>query len=642
MTDRGTPRTTRQGCSPDPLTDASVRAAHPRPWESAEAFRAFVDHNDDLMVVVDTDGKILYVNAAAEQVWGQGRQECLSRRLVDFTHPEDVPALEVALDHFRRLRDPGSVTFESRQLAWNGTHHDLLWRITPCSVEDGKATTVTLCGRDIGPLRRVERELAERGARWHSLLEGMLDPVVVIDGAGEVRAASRSVETVLGWGPSELVGRNVKCLMTEPHRSAHDGYLAQYQRTGVTGILNRTREFEVQRKDGSRLVCELSVARVDVPHQGAPLFIGSFRDVTARRRAETRLRESEERFRAIFDQEFQLVGLLHADGRVIEVNSAALASTGARREEVVDRPFWDTPWWTHSPGAQAAIRDAIERAGRGEFVRFETVHRRRSGEEVTIDFSLKPVLDEQGRVLFLLPEGRDISQWKEAQRRETTVLRALAAIGESASLLTHEIKNPITAINTALKAVANELGEDHQEILADLVSRLRKVERTMRRTLSFARPLQLRRTPTPARALLEEAARQLAPELEGAEVTLELVPGPEGPELDVDAALLSEALENMIRNACEALPPGGHVRLSMVERSGTVELVVEDDGPGILASQKPNLFKPFHTTKAQGTGLGLALCRKVAEEHGGDIVADESPLGGARFTVHLPLDGPPG
>lgn len=634
MTERGTRR------SPEPPPPGAATAPRPRPWETPEAFRSFVDHNDDLMAVVETSGRILYVNAAVEHVWGLGRQECLARSLADFTHPEDVPALEAALSHFRRVRDPGSVTFESRQVAWNGGHHDLLWRVTPCVVEDGFATSVTLCGRDIGPLRRVERELAGREARWHALLSGMLDPVVAIDGTGTVRAASRSVEAVLGWDPAQLVGRNVSCLMPEPHRSAHDEYLDEYRRTGKTNILNRTREFEVQRKDGSICTCELSIARVDVPGQEQPLFIGSFRDVTARLLAEARLRESEERFRAIFDQEFQLVGLLHADGRVIEVNRAALASTGARLEDVLGRPFWDTPWWTHCPKAQAEIREAIDRAGRGEFVRFETVHRKRGGEEVTIDFSLKPVLDEHGEVAFLLPEGRDISQWKAAQRRETTVLRALAAIGESASLLTHEIKNPITAVNTALIAVADRLGEDHKEILADLVHRLRKVERTMRRTLSFARPLQLRRVPTHPRALLHEVARQLAAELEEAEVRLEIVPGDDGPELLIDAALVEEALENLVRNAKEALETGGKVRLSLADRPGSIALVVEDDGPGISASQLQNLFKPFHTTKSHGTGLGLALCRKIAEEHGGDILVDDSPLGGARFTVVLPLEGP--
>jgi PAS domain S-box-containing protein len=464
----------------------------------------------------------------------------------------------------------------------------------------------------------------------------MLDPVVTIDPAGIIQEASQSVLGIFGYAPEELVGQNVKVLMPEPHRENHDAYLARYARTGETGILNRTREFEVVRKDGTRLVCELSVSRVDPPGEARPLFIGSFRDVTARRRAEAELRESERRFRAIFDQEFQFVGLLSTDGRLLEANQAALDAVGVARTEAIGRPFWETAWWAHDPRAQEVVRQAVADAARGKFVRFETSHRRPSGDLLAVDFSLKPILDGEGRVALLLPEGRDITQLKEAQRRETNMLRALATIGESASILAHEIKNPITAINVALKAVAQSLGEDHQAVLADLVGRLQRVERTMRRTLSFARPLELRRRPLAPEDVLGQAARGMRAELERAGVELVIQVDRELPALDADPQLLEEVLVNLLRNAREALGAGGRVRLSAAAVRGGVLLAVEDDGPGIPESALLELFKPFHTTKAEGTGIGLALCKKIVEEHGGEISAGRSALGGARFALRLP------
>ena len=135
--------------------------------------------------------------------------------------------------------------------------------------------------------------------RLRAILAGMLDPVVTIDAHGTVQQASASVRSVFGWEPGDLVGRNVNVLMGEPHRSLHDGYLARYRETGETHILDRTREFEVVHKDGTPLVCELSVSRVDVPGESEPLFIGSFRDVTARRAAERALSERERRLSAL-------------------------------------------------------------------------------------------------------------------------------------------------------------------------------------------------------------------------------------------------------------------------------------------------------------------------------------------------------
>ncbi|MFM7298209.1 MAG: PAS domain S-box protein, partial [Planctomycetota bacterium] len=122
-------------------------------------------------------------------------------------------------------------------------------------------------------------------ALYRALLSAVLDPTLAIDLQGTIVTASASVEKVFGYSPAELTGRNIKLLMPEPHHSQHDGYLAKYARTGETNILNRTREFEVVHKLGHTIVCELSVARADIPG-GEPLFIGSFRDVTQRRAAE--------------------------------------------------------------------------------------------------------------------------------------------------------------------------------------------------------------------------------------------------------------------------------------------------------------------------------------------------------------------
>jgi two-component system sensor kinase FixL len=344
--------------------------------------------------------------------------------------------------------------------------------------------------------------------RLRAILAGMLDPVVTIDAHGTVLEASASVLPVFGWQPDELIGRNVRELMGEPHRSLHDGYLARYRETGATHILGRTREFEIVRKDGTPLCCELSVSRVDVPGEAQPLFVGSFRDVSARR---------------------------------------------------------------------------------------------------------------------------------EVERREMQMLKSLAAIGESASVLAHEIKNPITGIRFAIRAVADHLGEDDRDILRGLEASLQKVERTMRRTLSFARPLELARRPLEPRHLLGDVAQRARAELPHSRAELEIECDSSVASILADPELLGEALLNLARNALEALGPGGRMRLSACLEGGMLELSVEDDGPGLPVYVGANVFKPFYTTKELGTGIGLALCKKIAEAHGGSIRAGRSALGGAAFTIRLPL-----
>lgn len=138
--------------------------------------------------------------------------------------------------------------------------------------------------------------------------------------------------------------------------------------------------------------------------------------MTARLRAERALAENERTLGAIVDHAFQFIGLLDPSGRLLRPNQPALDAVGARREDVVGRYFWDTPWWTHSGAEQDRLRDAVRRAAGGEFVRFETTHPDRSGGVIHIDFSLTPVKDETGAVTALIPEGRDITEHKRAQQ----------------------------------------------------------------------------------------------------------------------------------------------------------------------------------------------------------------------------------
>jgi PAS domain S-box-containing protein len=138
-------------------------------------------------------------------------------------------------------------------------------------------------------------------------------------------------------------------------------------------------------------------------------------DVTDRVRAEKALAENQRTLSAILDNSFQFIGLLATDGRLLRANQTSLGAIGARLEDVQGKYFWATPWWTHAAAEQARLRDAVDRAARGEFIRFETTHPAADGRLLTIDFSLTPVRDDDSRVIFLIPEGRDITELKRIE-----------------------------------------------------------------------------------------------------------------------------------------------------------------------------------------------------------------------------------
>ena len=155
----------------------------------------------------------------------------------------------------------------------------------------------------------------------------------------------------------------------------------------------------------------------------------------------------------------------------------------------------------------------------------------------------------------------------------------------------------------------------------------------MQRTLSFARPLELRRRPVSVQELLEGAREQLLPEAEDKQVSIEVNVPKECPPILVDAGQMEEMLVNLLRNSLDVLEEGGQVLLTCEIHEGQVDLLVDDNGPGVPDSVRSTIFDPFVTTKEEGTGVGLALCKKVVEAHEGELTVEKSPLGGARFRI---------
>jgi len=144
------------------------------------------------------------------------------------------------------------------------------------------------------------------------------------------------------------------------------------------------------------------------------LIAGSVQYLSAKSSKDA-LRISEQRFHGIFDSAYELMGLLAPDGTLLESNRAALALVAARPEDVIGKPFWETPWWKHSPTLQEKLREQIARAAGGETVRSEVDHWTYDGRQVWVDFTLKPAFDEHGKVTLIIPESRDITERKRAE-----------------------------------------------------------------------------------------------------------------------------------------------------------------------------------------------------------------------------------
>ncbi len=229
---------------------------------------------------------------------------------------------------------------------------------------------------------------------------------------------------------------------------------------------------------------------------------------------------------------------------------------------------------------------------------------------------------------------------RDLQARELEVLRAdqLAAVGQLAAGVAHEIRNPLTSIKLLVQAGQQEGGEVGGEDLRVIEGEVRRMERSLNTFLEFARPPKLQRTAVPLGPLVAGVFGLLRVRAERQRVEL-AVDLPAVVVVAADPEQLRQVLVNLGLNALDAMPAGGLLRVSVRTRPGQVAVAVTDTGPGIPAAMLPRLFTPFTSTKDTGLGLGLVISRRIVEDHGGTLTAANRPSGGAEFLVRLPVGG---
>lgn len=226
---------------------------------------------------------------------------------------------------------------------------------------------------------------------------------------------------------------------------------------------------------------------------------------------------------------------------------------------------------------------------------------------------------------------------KELQRRER-----LAALGEMAAGLAHEIRNPLGGIGLYVSLLERDLADSQAplEILRKISSAIRNMDAIVRDILAFAGDAEPKLQPVGAAKILQGVLEQVAPKADALGIRIEMNSTLEGVTLNCDAAQTERALVNLVLNAVDAAGPNGNVWIRRDDRrrsNGLCYIAVDDDGPGIAAERLHRVFDPFFTTKDTGTGLGLAIVHRIAESNGGAVSAGHRNGGGASFVLSVPL-----
>lgn len=370
--------------------------------------------------------------------------------------------------------------------------------------------------------------------------------------------------------------------------------------------------------------------------------------------------------RVILDAMYQFLGLLDVDGTVLEINKAALEGAGVSLADVVGKPFWEARWWAVSEESRNRVRAMVEQARTGEFVRcdIEVYGDLQGKKTIIVDFSLTPIRDDEGRVAFLLPEGRNITEKiaieAELTRKNGELQLALEKLREIDGFKTkffanvsHELRTPLALI---LGPVDQLLKEDRQlgerehfrltTIKRNAQSLLQQVNDLLDLARIDARQMPLAYTSANVTALLREVASSFAAAAEERSITLSIEAQAEF-YAEIDRSKFARVLANLLSNAFKFTPAGGRICCTIERVANRRFLVsVQDNGPGVPAPMKEQIFSRFSQGEdglaGSGSGLGLNIVKEFVELHLGTVVVLDAPTGGAIFQVEVPMLAPNG
>jgi PAS domain S-box-containing protein len=371
--------------------------------------------------------------------------------------------------------------------------------------------------------------------------------------------------------------------------------------------------------------------------------------------SDTREQYRQKLARITLDSMVQFVGLLDARGTVLEINQVALDAVGIELSGVEGKPFWTTFWWQVSDEIRATLQESILRASRGEFVRWDTeIYGRAGGKEtIIIDASLRPVQDEQGKVVFIVAEGRDITEKKAHEREIARQREELAKLDELKTQffanISHEFRTPLTLMMGPLEdAIADAEGlsipaRERLELAHRNSLRLLKLVNTL---LDFSRieagRIQASYQPTDLCVLTAELASvfRSAVERAGMRLTVDCLPLAE--PVYVDREMWEKIVLNLLSNAFK-FTFEGEIEVSLRQVDSAVQLTVRDTGTGIPREEIPRLFERFHRVQGargrsyEGSGIGLALVQELVKLHGGRVEVESEVDRGTAFTITIPL-----
>ena len=634
MSQQGDISDTRSGGSSPPPSDG----------EWSRSYREVFDAANDALFVHDESGRVLDVNARMCAMFKCERNVALESSPNALSLGESPYSEVEAREKIAIALEKGSETFDWRSRRYDGT---LFWSVVSLhSVTIRGARRVIASVRDITLQKEAEEALRLSEERFRAL-SSLAREGIVVHASGVILDANQAFLDLAGFADrSELIGRyGMDAIPFTPESRQRVLEMQQSEAPSPCDI-------ELVRPDGTRIYAE-TVSRATT-FLDRPVRLVFMRDITERKRSEQALRESEERFRHLFDVGADSTFVIDESGRLLDVNRAACETLGYSRGELLGMTVADV-----APGVSAINLPAVFREVREHGkVNIEGFHRRRDGTRFPVDVRITHFLTDESPRYFAA--ARDVTERKrndeERARLEESLRHAqrLESMGRLAGGVAHDFNNFLTAIrgNVSLALIDIQSGDPLRDLLVDVDNAAESAAKLTRQLLAFSRKQVIDPKVVNLNELVLQLQRMLMRVI-GEDIELDIKLAPDLASVRMDPGQLEQILVNLAVNARDAMPDGGtltietcnvHVSNAVFGPQGGVasgpyvRLAVSDEGTGMTEEVRAHLFEPFFTTKekGRGTGLGLPMVYGAVHQNRGRVEVESEVGKGTAFKIFLP------
>jgi len=602
---------------------------------------AVLTHNPDAVIVLDQAGVVLHWNTAAEAIFGYGESEAIGQSLSELiVGPGEREAFTGVL---REAETHGLCIDESVRRRKDGALLNVSGSTKVVRDADGAVDYFVVTKKDVTSLK-VARDIKLVEGKFGDLLGNTPDAILIVNVTGRIVLANAQAQQLFGYAGHELAGEPVEALLPPRYRDAHLGHRGAFFAHPRTRAMGASLELFGQRRGGDEFQVEISLSPLDT--EEGTMVMCAVRDIEERLEAR---RRADRKFRDLLESAPDAMVIVDASGSIVLVNTQTVSLFGWKHEELVGKPV-ETLVPHRFRGAHGGHRNGffahpkVRQMGAG----LDLFGLRKDNSEFPVEISLSPILTEDG--LLIASTIRDAT---ERKRSEQILMEANRLKSEFLASMSHELRTPLNGILGFSELLVDQrfgtLNDKQREYISDIHECGQHLLQLINDVLDLSKveagKMEFHPEPCSPKAAVAAVCTVIAPIARKKKVQLTQTAAPDVDQAVLDLQKFKQILFNLLSNAVKFTDAGGTIEVGLqADEPGRLKLVVSDTGIGIAAHDIGRLFEAFRqldgglARRFGGTGLGLALTKRIVELQGGSIEVHSELGKGSIFTVLLPRD----